>query len=235
MNISREIIDRTVGIMGTVLQWRVIQNPKPNSRGKVCVNLGCGLAIAPGWINVDASLNALFGGAPNWLLGILYRISGANRYYTKAEYCRLLHDHHFVFHDLAKSLPFSNSTVDYFFSSHFFEHLFPADAQRLLSEMYDSLKAGGKIRIAVPNLEYAIQLYLLGQKKRMLDDYFFVDDLSSFLARHKYMYDFELLKDILEKIGYKDIRQFVFAEGDVPDISLLDNRPEETLFIEACR
>ena len=235
MSISRKIIDRTVGILGSLLQWRVIKNPQANPMGKVCVNLGCGLAIAPGWINVDASLNALFGGAPNGILGILYRVSGANRYYTKAEYCRLLHDHQFVFHDLAKSLPFSSSAVDYFFSSHFFEHLFPADAQRLLSEMYGSLKVGGRIRIAVPDLEYAIQLYSVGQRKRMLDDYFFVDDLSSFLARHKYMYDFELLRGVLEKIGYKDIRRCDFNEGGVPDLNLLDNRPEETLFVEACR
>ena len=49
------------------------------------------------------------------------------------------------------------------------------------------------------------------------------------------MYDFELLRDVLEKIGYKDIRRCLFNEGGVPDLSLLDNRPEETLFVEACR
>jgi predicted SAM-dependent methyltransferase len=235
MSISRKIIDKTVGILGTMLQWRVINKPKPNKMGKVCVNLGCGLAVAPGWINIDASLNALFGGAPNWILGILYRISGANRYYTKEEYRRLLHDHQFVFHDLAKSLPFPKSSVDYFFSSHFFEHLFPDDAERLLGEMHRALKDGGRIRIAVPDLEYAIQLYSIGQKRRMLDDYFFVNDLSSFLARHKYMYDFELLKEVLEKIGYKDIRRCEFNKGEIPDLAFLDNRPEETLFVEAKR
>ena len=45
------------------------------------INLGCGLAVAKGWINVDGSLNALIASLPNiFLYRLAYRTSGANRF-----------------------------------------------------------------------------------------------------------------------------------------------------------
>lgn len=235
MNITRYVIDKSVGLLGFLRKGRQIPVFADTARGKVYVNLGCGLAVAPGWLNIDASLNALFGGAPKPLLGVLYRLSGANQYYRRDAYCQLLQENHFVFHDLARSLPLPKESVDCFFSSHFFEHLFRADAARLLVEMRAALKPDGVVRIAVPDLAFAIALYAAGEKKRMLEDYFFVDTLSSYLARHKYMYDFELLSAMLSDAGYRDIRKCEFRQGAVPDLIHLDNRPEETLFVEARR
>lgn len=235
MSLVRHLIDGTVNALGSLLQFRKVQPDVAIADGRVCVNLGCGLAVAPGWINVDASLNALFGGAPSPLLGMLYRLSGANRYYRQEEYCSLLREHRFVFHDLARSLPFRENSVDVFYSSHFFEHLFKKDASRLLKEMHSALKDGGLVRIAVPDLAHAVQLYAQGSKQKMLEDYFFVNDLESYLARHKYMYDHELLAALLTEAGYRDIRRCSYREGRTPDLARLDNRPEETLFVEASR
>ena len=69
----------------------------------------------------------------------------------------------------------------------------------------------------------------------MLENYFFVEDRESFLARHKYMYDFELLKKVLESIGYTQVTRCEYRHGRTPDIDQLDNRPEETLFVEAVK
>lgn len=69
----------------------------------------------------------------------------------------------------------------------------------------------------------------------MLENYFFVDDLSSYLARHKYMYDIELLSEFLTQAGFKQVTRCAFKIGTTPDISILDNRPEETLFVEAVK
>lgn len=235
MNLARYVIDQSVNYMGLFLSGRKVSSFPARPDGRVCVNLGCGLAVAPGWVNVDASLNALFSGAPGWFLDMLYRLSGANRYYSKDVYRALLSQNMFVFHDLGRSLPFKAETVDCFYSSHFFEHLFKADAIRLLNDMRGALKAGGIVRIAVPDLKYAVALYASGEKKRMLEDYFFVNDLASYLARHKYMYDFDLLSEILTDAGYVDIKQCSFGEGAAPDLALLDNRPDDTLFVEARR
>jgi hypothetical protein len=60
MSIARYVIDQSVNVLGGLLRGRKISQPFKNPEGRVCVNLGCGLAVAPGWINVDASLNALF-------------------------------------------------------------------------------------------------------------------------------------------------------------------------------
>jgi SAM-dependent methyltransferase len=193
------------------------------------------LTVAPGWINVDASLNALFGGSPVILLKLLYRLSGANRYYSCDDYCRLLQQNRFVFHDLARSVPFPDQSVDVVYSSHFLEHLFRQDALCLLREAWRVLRPGGVIRVAVPDLAYALALYQTGQKEKMLQDYFFVEDLASSLARHKYMYDFELLDAALRTAGFREVRRCAFQQGQVPDLRLLDNRPEETLFVEAIR
>ncbi len=235
MSILRIVIDKSVTVLGAIRTNRKVIPKTTIADGRVCVNLGCGLAVSPGWINVDASLNALFGGAPEAILGVLYRASGANRYYSHDEYCGLLKSHSFIFHDLARSLPFHDSSVDVFYSSHFFEHLFPNDASRLLRETYAALKPGGVIRIAVPDLAYAVTLYGAGQKRKMLEDYFFVNDLSSYLARHKYMYDFELLESALRDAGFANIHQCAYREGRTPDLERLDNRPEDTLFVEATR
>ena len=50
--------------------------------------------------------------------------------------------------------PTDDSTVDFVYSSHFLEHLYRADAQRILRESFRVLKLGGTIRISVPDLEW---------------------------------------------------------------------------------
>lgn len=235
MKIIRLIIDSSVRLLGWMRARRKVNPDTQLSDGRVCVNLGCGLAVAKGWINVDASLNALFGGAPVWVLKILYRISGANRYYSLEQYCDLLREHRFVFHDLGRSFPFTESSLDVIFSSHFFEHLFKNDAERLMRDAFAALKPGGVLRIAVPDLAHAVALYHAGHKQQMLEDYFFVNDLSSYLARHKYMYDYELLEAALKRSGFERVQRCEYRQGMAPDIEQLDNRPEETLFVEAYR
>jgi predicted SAM-dependent methyltransferase len=203
--------------------------------GVVKVNLGCGLAVAAGWINVDASLNALVASWPRAMHKLLYRLSGSNRYYSLEQYCDLLENHVFMHHDLSHSIPLKDETADFVYSSHFLEHLFKTDAERLLKDCHRVLKPGGIVRICVPDLAYAISLYVAGEKEQMLANYFFVEDKDSFLARHKYMYDFELLKTLLEKIGFSQVTRCNYQEGRTPDLAVLDNRPEESLYVEAVR
>jgi len=233
MKIIRTIIDASTRAIGYVRRYRRI-TPKIKN-GVVKLNLGCGLAVTKDWLNVDASLNALVASWPKFLHKILYRLSGSNRYYSLDEYCDLLGNHTFLHHDLSHSLPLKDQTADFIYSSHFLEHLFKNDAQNLLNESFRVLKPGGIIRVCVPDLEYAVTMYNRGEKKEMLENYFFVEDKESFLARHKYMYDFELLKDILEKIGFTNIVRCDYRKGQTPDIEILDNRPDETLFVEAVK
>ncbi len=231
MHLIRSIIELSTQTLCYVKKNRRIRTVK---NSPVKINLGCGLAVAKGWINVDGSLNALIAQLPA-MHKLSYRVSGANRYYTCTEYCSLLKEHQFVHHDLSYGIPFENESVDFVYSSHFLEHLFKKEAAHILQEAYRVLKPGGIIRICVPDLAYAISLYANGEKEKMLDNYFFVEDRESYFARHKYMYDFDILKNMLEQTGFKEILRCSYCQGKTPDTHLLDNRPEDTLFIEAIK
>jgi len=200
----------------------------------VKVNLGSGLTVAPGWINVDASPNALLSGWPSFILNRLYDLSDNRQWHSRAEYISILKKHRFIHHRLEYGVPFDDRAIDVIYSSHVLEHLFRGDAEALLSDMFRSLKLGGLIRIAVPNVEHAFRLFQQGQKELALE-YFFSRSPKGYLNHHHYMYDFDLLKMFLEKAGFTQIEQKKFREGIVPDIDILDNRPEETLYIEAMK
>lgn len=233
MRLVRRLIDGASCLLGAAKRRQRVKIPA--GIDSVRINLGCGLAVAQGWFNVDGSLNALIAGLPGFLHGVIYRMTGANRYYSKAEYCQLLANHQFVHHDLAYGIPFDDESVDFVYSSHFLEHLYRADAQRILSESYRVLRLGGTIRVSVPDLEYAVSLYHAGRRHEMLSNYFFVEDDASHYARHKYMYDFVLLSEALSTAGFSNIRRCEFQKGATPDLQKLDNRPEESLFVEATR
>lgn len=102
----------------------------------------------------------------------------------------------------------------------------------LLDECYRALKPGGALRIAVPDLEHAWRMYQAGDKERMLHDYFFIDGATGF-SQHRYLYDYEMLSQILKEMGYANIVRATIRQGIVPDLDLLDNRADYTLFVEA--
>jgi len=232
MKLARNIIESSTGAICYLKRNRRF----PVKPGQIVkLNLGAGLAVCKGWINIDGSLNALIASWPLSIHRFLYRFTGANRYYSLQEYCRILAENEFLHHDLSYGIPFEDGSVDYVYSSHFLEHLFRQDAARLLKESFRVLRYGGAIRICVPDLAHAVSMYNSGQKEKMLENYFFVNDLDSYMARHKYMYDFEIISGLLREAGFSNIAKRAFQSGEVPDLNILDNRSEETLFVEALK
>ena len=47
------------------------------------------------------------------------------------------------------------------------------------------------------------------------------------------MYDFDLLETLLGETGFVNVVRCEYRQGRAPDLGLLDNRPEETLYVEA--
>jgi predicted SAM-dependent methyltransferase len=229
------LIKFVLKIIGKVSQKKKIM-PVPDSHdGLVKINLGCGLRVASGWLNIDGSLNALVATWPNWIHRLIYQHSGSSDYYSLDDYCNILKKHKFFYHDLSISLPLCSNSVDFIYSSHFFEHLFKDDALMLLKSCFEALKPSGTLRISIPDLAYAISLYEYGRKAEMLNNFFFVEGKGNYFARHKYMYDYELIKESLEQAGFLDITRCDYQKGKTPDIHLLDVYPKESLFVEAVK
>jgi SAM-dependent methyltransferase len=226
--VRRNAIDK----VGLLVAWLNRHRRLHPSDGVVKVNLGSALLVAPGWINVDASVNALLSRAPTFILHLAYRWSGSNQLFGRDEYSRILRSHHFVHCNFRYGLPFDNSTVDFVYSSHLLEHLHRDEALALLREVYRILKPGGCVRICVPDLSHAVSLLNEGKSEKALG-YFFAGHAAGALNRHQYMYNSELLAAALGTSGLVNGAQRRFQEGDVPDLDILDNRPEETLYMEA--
>ena len=205
----------------------------PRGTGSVRVNLGSALAVAPGWIHVDYSPNALVAGRSRWVQVLAYWITGSNAFFELDEYRRRLNNFQFAHHNLTYGIPLRDASVDFLYSSHFLEHLSDASGLRLLRESYRVLRVGGVIRVCVPDLDKAVEFYLRGERERFLA-YFFTDER---LGRHKhrFMYNFESLRDALCVAGFVDVTRCEFRTGRTPDLKLLDNRSDESLYVEAVR
>jgi len=229
----RKLIDLTIGILGKIKKNQKIYPVADKYDGLIKINLGCGLRVAKGWLNIDGSLNALISSWPSFLHKLAYRFSGSNNYISSNLYCEILKNNSFLYHDLSQSFPINKNSVDFIYSSHFFEHIFQDDAQVLLKSCYDALKPKGIIRISIPDLEHAVSLYHQGKKREMLDNFFFVAGKGSYLARHKYMYDFDMIREILVQLGFVNVKRCKYQEGKCPDIINLDIYPEISLYVEA--
>lgn len=205
-------------------------------RGDVVkVNLGSSLSVTDGWINVDGSPHLLFTGMPKPILRILYRISDAKNWCREEDYyISQLKKYRFVHHKLEYGLPFPDGSVDYLYSSHVLEHFYPDVAEKILRAAYRALKVGSRIRICVPDLRHAFELYERGSAEQALN-YFFASSEAGSFNQHRYMYDYELLSALLKKVGFTSVEKCAYHTGLVPDIVSLDNRPDETLYVEAVK
>jgi predicted SAM-dependent methyltransferase len=62
--------------------------------------------------------------------------------------------------DLRKPLPFDSGVFDAVYVNHVLEHLTPSESEGLAAELHRVLKAGGIVRLVVPDLESGARNYL---------------------------------------------------------------------------
>jgi len=86
--------------------------PRPIA-GMVKMNLGCGLAVAKDWLNIDGSLNALIASWPTAIHKLICHVTGAKSYYSCDKYCTLLRNNIFIHHDLSYGIPYKDETADF--------------------------------------------------------------------------------------------------------------------------
>lgn len=198
------------------------------------LNLGCGSQVPDGWVNVDYALGARFMKIP------LFR--AFNR---KLKLFNMDWNEKIYLHDLTKSFPWADSSIDIVYSSHTLEHFSKEDGRRFLAECHRVLHKDGIIRIVVPDLRYHVIEYIEGQI--YADD--FVEKLGVlygnsnnqlkkrlspfFQFPHKCMYDNSRLTEILNKIGFQASARAAF-DSDIQEIRLveLEGRTENSVIVE---
>jgi len=230
--VTRSIIKLITGIFFRINKNRRIH---PSKNELVKLNLGSGLRVKQGWINIDASPNALISAWPKFILKISYRISGAKHNFSFEQYYDILRNNRFICHNLIFGIPFINNCADYIFCSHLLEHLTQQQGIILIKEIYRVLKEKGTVRIVVPDLAHAIDLYCSGEKEAALKRFYNDEKNHNEFTRHKYMYDYEILESILTDTGFTEVTRCQYQQGKTPDIAFLDKRPQGSLFVEAIR
>lgn len=205
------------------------------------LNIGCGLSVHDDWINIDNSLNAKLSKYPRFKY-LLYKFG-----IFPKEYYDIKWPDNILVHNVKKGLPYKDNEVDFIFSSHFIEHLTKEEAKMFLKECLRTLKPGGLIRLSTPDLWILINNYLSDFKK---ENILASENLLNLITsdkkekkhivnliynddRHWMIYDEFSLSNLLKSAGFKEIKKRNYKEGKMPDIDFLDNRPAESLYMEA--
>lgn len=134
--------------------------------------------------------------------------------------------------NLFKPLPYAESTFRHVFSSHVFEHLPRAKLALLLRELHRVLRPGGTMRVSVPDLTIMVKNYSEQDGDAFVNAIFEIDHANA-KNRHHWMYNECSMRVILSAAGFTNITRCRYRQGKCPDLELLDNRPEHSLFMEA--
>jgi len=167
--------------------------------------------------------------------------------------------------DIRQGLPFADRSADAIFMCHALEHLYyPDEALGVLKELRRVLAPTGWLRIVVPDIEKCIRAYAAGDEqffserqktwtwwpvmRTRLQSFLAYAGVGaapgSFLASHKYGYDFETLADLLNQAGFHTIERSHFMQSQRPvlrvdEVSLVASATYGdkyySLFVDAAR
>ena len=200
--------------------------------GLLKVHLGAFDQSVPGWMNTDITLHLFIARIPFLpLLLYLVRLMPRERYlqHKNQVFNRLKHV------NLTRPLPFKDGSVIAFFSSHVMEHLFFDEVEKLITEMYRCLVPGGVCRVVVPDLERIMERYDGTDPRLFFTELSEAKTRSSVKITHHSAFTGPLLVEMFKKAGFCEATLLKYRVGRCPDIEMLDNRPDESLFFEAVR
>lgn len=165
------------------------------------MNLGCGPDIKDGWLNVDSE------------------------YTPKYEKDKM------EIWDARGGPQWNYTDFDFILVNHVLCTMDRADVDKVISNLFEMLKLGGKVQIIDMDLILAFAYYEQGAMDMIpasgetLDENF-VNHISGFGTR-KSLYTGPFLSELLQKHGFKDIEILGFSEYDL--------RPNESLVVEATK
>lgn len=208
--------------------------------GELKLNLGCGRAVLPGWINIDNSPSVVLSKIP-FAKQLLFKLRILSLEQLENQWPKDI-----VWADVSRKIPYPDGRVDKVYSSHFLEHIEKEKGEAVLREVFRVLRKGGLFRLVVPDLAFHAQRYLKKISEsdsvgREPHDEFLFNIYGAYLesqrfgARHRYMYDWPTLRMVLEKAGFSRVLLQPYRKSLDPELASLDNRPEDSLHIDAVK
>lgn len=146
--------------------------------------------------------------------------------------------------DIRGGLPLEEDTIDYAVSVHALQEIPYPDLVPVLEELRRVLRRDGVLRLVVPDLEQAIHAYLKGNRRYFLVSDSDAESLGAKLVTQIVWYGysrtpftFDFLQESLQKAGFRSVVRCGFGQtaSRFPRIVELDNREEESLFVEAVK
>jgi len=144
--------------------------------------------------------------------------------------------------DIRCGMPFRSGSIECVAAIHVLQDLSWDEIAPALAELHRVLKDGGVLRLAVPDLDKAVQAYLANDAR-----YFYVPDrdakaIGAKLVTQIIWYGsvrtpctFDFVDEWLHNARFFDITRMQFGETRMPGLATLDNRERETLFVEAVK
>jgi SAM-dependent methyltransferase len=146
--------------------------------------------------------------------------------------------------DICRGLPLANDSFDYAVSIHALPEIRFDHMDWALRELCRVLKPGGVLRLSLPDMDKAIDAYRSGDV-----DYFLIDDgvvrstagkmivQLTWFGRSRCMFTYEFIEELLLRNGFRSVVRCDYRQthSPWPGITELDNRPVESLFVEAIK
>jgi predicted SAM-dependent methyltransferase len=102
-----------------------------------------------------------------------------------------------------EDLVYEDNSVKEIYVSHLMEHFDPQIAKILFDRFYKWLKKGGKLFVAVPDLEVLSELIINGHTEDYVLLHLFGRADVHEEGQHRWGYTFRSIRNILEEIGFK--------------------------------
>jgi predicted SAM-dependent methyltransferase len=196
------------------------------------LHLGAFDCAINGWVNTDITPHIAVSKIPG-AVRVLHALGKLNE--TRYAQHRDGRFRSLKYMDLTKPLPYPSGSVAAVFSSHVFEHLFPDEVERLIREIHRVLAPDGVCRVSVPDLDKALSAYTRENPEEFLEILFAVKQRKDINHGHHWGYTGPSLKRLFEAAGFARVEEMDYRTGRCPDIDRLDNRPDESLFVEAVK
>ncbi|MEW6088397.1 MAG: methyltransferase domain-containing protein [bacterium] len=214
-----------------------------NLKGEIWLNIASSTYVLEEFVNLD---NTIF----LYLLKYFKLIKRiVPRKYSEIieQYCEAMKKVLLIKHDCRTTLFFPDNSVDHILCSHFLEHVFPIEMERIIRDFYRVMKTGATLHVIVPDLKEQAERYLLKNRdaeSRAADDFIRATLLSNesrgslkyrlleffggFGLQHRLMYDSYSMTKKLRDVGFN-----ILDKNETP--SKLYRLNDSSVHVVACK